>query len=82
MSDYTFTVGDVVRLRGTGYIALIVAVCDNDDYYPVVEIKDDWEYNDSQNFQENRWLRWDIELLIPRVYSDEFPVYGEKGGEA
>ena len=78
MSDYIFEVGDVVRLSGTYRLALIVAGCDKDGFYPVVEVKDDFQYNDAQNFQADRWHRYDIEILIPCMYAKDFPTYEER----
>ena len=79
MSDYIFEVGDVVRLSGTYYMAIIIAGPDKEGYYHVVEVKNDLEYYDTQNFQVNRWDRYDMELLIPIMEAKEFPKYDERG---
>lgn len=80
MSGRQFTVGDVVRLAGTHRIALIVAHTDKDGFIPVVEVMNDWEYNDPQNFHADRWDVYDLELLIPAEEADDFPQH-VKGGE-
>lgn len=79
MSDYNFDVGDVVRLSGTYRLALIVAGCDKEGYYHVVEVKDDLVYDDPQNFQHDRWDSYDMELLIPSMDAKDFPEYDERG---
>lgn len=80
MSGRQFTVGDVVRLSGTRRIAIVVAHVDKKGFIPVVEVLDDWEYDDPQNYQADRWDYDALELLIPAEKADDFPQYG-KGGE-
>lgn len=79
MSKGAFRVGDVVRLSGTERLALVVARAYIDGLYPVVEVRDDYEYHDPHNFQPDMWGADDMELLIPCEESGEFPAW--KGGE-
>ena len=82
MSYYSFDVGDVVRLSDTHRLALIITGCDKEGYFTVVEVKDDFQYYDPNNYQVGRWHRYDIELLIPCMYAKEFPQYGERREDA
>ena len=79
MSYYNFDIGDVVRLSGTNRVAIVIARCKEEGFYHVVEVKDDWEYYDPQNFQRDRWERYYMELLIPCGEVKEFPQYDERG---